>query len=153
MGSISSSACGRLGSLRVSEAATWDVNSNQILLVANDSPALQKLAPTIEKSRLPRQISHFRSTYHCFGAHKFRKLVSNAWLPILGFDFDAQVRPQDVWLPWESSLLCQGEISREECRAEKERNGTDSESVQPRFFSLGGSEEIDRASGPVVFEG
>lgn len=37
----------------ISEAATWDVNSNQVLLVANDSPALQKSAPTIENLTPP----------------------------------------------------------------------------------------------------
>ncbi|KAJ3883338.1 delta 8-sphingoloid desaturase protein [Lentinula edodes] len=64
-----------------SEAATWNADSNQVFLVANNSPVLQKSAPTIETlTPLPSNISLEVQEQHSAAYKMLHKRVIDAGL-------------------------------------------------------------------------
>ncbi|KAE9389384.1 delta 8-sphingoloid desaturase protein [Gymnopus androsaceus JB14] len=65
----------------LSEATTWNVDSNQILLVANDSPALRKSAPTIETlTPPPSKLSLQVQEQHATAYKTLHKRITDAGL-------------------------------------------------------------------------
>ncbi|KAJ3779145.1 delta 8-sphingoloid desaturase protein [Lentinula raphanica] len=63
------------------EAATWNIDSTQVLLVANDSPALPKSAPTIDTiTPLPSRLSLEVQEQHSAAYKVLHKRVTDAGL-------------------------------------------------------------------------